>query len=47
MKGFFVATVAATCVSANSTPIYGKYPGWLEGSGKLNINIEMVGKNMQ
>ena len=41
MKGFFVAAVAATCVSANSTPIYSKYPGWLEGSGKLNINIEL------
>ena len=40
MKGFIAATLAAVC-SANSTPIFGTYPGWLEGTDKVGIQIEL------
>ena len=41
MNGFIVAAAAAACVSANSTPIFGSYPGWTEGAGAVGINIEL------
>ena len=31
----------ATMVSANSTPIFGSYPGWTEGKDQANIQIEL------
>ena len=43
MKSFF--TIASMAVSTmavnNSTPIFGKYPGWVEGSGKAGIQVEL------
>ena len=36
-------TVAAVAglASANSVPIFGTYPGWVQGGNKLNIDIEI------
>ena len=41
MKTFFAASLAAI-VSANSIPIYGYYPGYVQGGNKLNISIEIL-----
>ena len=41
MKGFQIAASLAALASANSTPIYGRYPGWLEGSDKVSIQVEL------
>ena len=40
---FNVAALSAVtyAYSGNSTPIYGTYPGWLEGSNSKNIQIEL------
>ncbi len=40
MKTLFAASLAAIA-SANSVPIYGYYPGFVQGGNKLNISIEM------
>ena len=40
MKTLFAASLAAIA-SANSIPIYGYYPGFVQGGKKLNISIEM------
>ena len=31
----------AAAVSANSIPIYGNYPGWVEGQDGKNISVEI------
>ena len=31
----------ASAVTANSIPIYGSYPGWVEGKNKTGIEIEI------
>ena len=31
----------ATIASANSTPIFGTYPGWTEGTDHVGIQIEL------
>lgn len=41
MKGFSIAAGLAALTSANSTPIYGKYPGWTEGSDAKGIQVEL------
>ena len=43
MKGFTIAASVAAHASAfyNSTPVYGKYPGWTEGTDKVGIQIEL------
>ena len=41
MKGLYAAAAMAAVTSANSVPIMGQYPGWLEGEGKLGIQIEL------
>ena len=41
MKGLTIAAVLAALASANSTPIYGKYPGWLQGTDKKSIQVEL------
>ena len=41
MKGFMITAGLAALASANSTPIYGKYPGWTEGSDDTGIQIEL------
>lgn len=43
MKFTFASTLAATAaaLNPNSTPIYGTYPGWVEGSGKAQIDLEL------
>lgn len=38
---FQIAAGLAAIASANSTPIYGKYPGWTEGSDRLGIQLEL------
>lgn len=40
MKTVFAAALAALA-SANSIPIYGYYPGFVQGGNKLDISIEM------
>ena len=42
MPNLFVASVLAGLVVANSIPIYGSYPGWVVGSGRANINVEIA-----
>ena len=41
MKGGVFSAVMAAVASANSTPIFGKYPGWLEGTDRVGIQIEL------
>ena len=42
MKGFQIASGLAALASAgNSTPIYGKYPGWTTGKDQLGIQVEL------
>ncbi len=41
MKGYIASAALAALCSANSTPIMGSYPGWLEGSDKVGIQIEL------
>ena len=41
MKGYFASAALAALCSANSTPIFGTYPGWLEGGDKFGIQIEL------
>ena len=41
---FTLTSTLASAVAAlvpNSTPIYGTYPGWVEGSDKGHIQIEL------
>ena len=35
-----LAAIAGLC-AANSVPIFGTYPGWIQGGGKTNIEIEI------
>ena len=37
----FALTMLATSVAANSIPIYGNYPGWVEGQDGKNISVEI------
>ena len=41
MKGLFSSALAIAAVNANSTPIYGSYPGFLTGEGQQKIQIEL------
>lgn len=41
MKGYIASAALAALSSANSTPIMGSYPGWLEGTDKVGIQIEL------
>lgn len=41
MKGYIASAALAALCSANSTPIFGTYPGWLEGDDKVGIQIEL------
>ena len=41
MKGLQIAAGLAALASANSTPIYGKYPGWIQGRNKLGIQVQL------
>ena len=41
MRTTFIAAATAALAAANGTPIYGSYPGWVEGGGKTGINIEV------
>ena len=41
MKGIIATAAIAAAASANSTPIYGFYPGWVEGDGAVHIQIEL------
>ena len=43
MKYLFASAMASTAaaVAPNSTPIYGTYPGWVEGKGQGQIQIEL------
>ena len=41
MKGFKVGAGLITLALGNSTPIYKSYPGWMEGSNKAGIQIEI------
>ena len=40
MKGFSFAVICSI-VKANSTPIFGTYPGWVEGRNHANIQVEL------
>ena len=40
MKSFALSTMAAYA-AANATPIYGSYPGWVEGGRKAGIDVEL------
>ena len=35
------AAVIAALASANSVPIFGTYPGWIQGGNKANIEVEI------
>ena len=37
----FAAASIAYSAQANSTPIYGRYPGWTEGTDQVGIQIEL------
>ena len=37
----FVTGAIAAVVAANNTPIYGSYPGWVEGGMKSGITVEL------
>ena len=41
MKTTFFTAVVAAGVAANNTPIYGTYPGWVEGGMKSGISVEL------
>ena len=41
MKSFLTVASMAALAMANSTPIFGKYPGWVEGSGKVGIQVQL------
>ena len=41
MTRTFMTAAIAAFASANNTPIYGNYPGWVEGGGKAGIQIEV------
>ena len=31
----------ASMAAANSVPIFGTYPGWIQGGGEANIEVEI------
>ena len=35
------AAALAGLVASNSVPIFGTYPGWIQGGNKLNIEVEI------
>ena len=37
----FITTAIAAYAAANNTPIYGSYPGWVEGGGQAGITVEL------
>ena len=43
MRAIFAVALAtsATAVFTNSVPIYGTYPGWMEGKNKSGIELEV------
>ena len=41
MKSFTIFAGLTAICAANSTPIFGTYPGWTEGSDKVGIQIEL------
>jgi hypothetical protein len=42
MNKIIAAAVTHTAlVSANSVPIYGQYPGWVQGEGRTGIVVEI------
>ena len=41
MKASFAQAALFAAASANSVPIFGTYPGWLQGEGKASIQIEL------
>ena len=42
MRGFAgAAIVASTAFAGNSQPLYGTYPGWLQGSDRKGIQVEL------
>ena len=41
MKSFFAAIGLAALTAANSIPIFGTYPGWIEGKDAKKIQIEL------
>ena len=44
MKSFTIAAGLAALSAAsfqNMTPVFGSYPGWLEGSDKAGIQVEL------
>ena len=40
-KTSFASAIMAASVAGNSTPIFGTYPGWLEGTDQKGIQIEL------
>ena len=40
-KALVVAACTAGYTAANSVPIYGTYPGWIQGGGQANIEVEI------
>ena len=32
---------STTLAFSNSVPVYGTYPGWVQGSGRAGINVEV------
>ena len=42
MKTAFVATIASQAFAfSNSIPIYGTFPGWVDGLGKAKIDVAL------
>ena len=41
MKAFAAIAALAASAAANSTPIYGTYPGWTQGKDQVGIQIEL------
>ena len=37
-----LSIAGAALASANSVPIYGTYPGWVQGQGKTGIQVQIV-----
>ncbi len=43
MRSIFATTMLSTAALAfsNSTPVYGTYPGWVNGKGRTGITVEI------
>ena len=41
MKSFTLAACVAVAAASNNVPIFGSYPGYIEGGNKTGIDLEL------